>query len=134
LDEVVDGAVQPLGTTSVTVPFEIPPVAAVYVKVTVRPAWLAETLLIDAPIVPEPSPALTVMLGCEAMSVSEPLELDFSCVVHVCAPVEDGAVAPGPPLAVEPYAMVSVFPAASVSDETVIVLDETVSVPVLAVE
>jgi hypothetical protein len=27
-DPVVDGALQPLGTTSVTVPFEVPPVAA----------------------------------------------------------------------------------------------------------
>src|SRR5438552_8525570 len=35
---VVDGALQPLGTTSVTDPFFIPPVAAVYVNVIVRPA------------------------------------------------------------------------------------------------
>ena len=54
---MVDGALQPLGTTSVTLPFEIPPVAAVYVKVIVRPVWLAETLLVPVVIVPEPSAA-----------------------------------------------------------------------------
>jgi hypothetical protein len=91
-------------------------------------------LLIEAPIVPEPSPALTVMLGWEAMFVSDPAEVDFSCVVHVCAPVEDGAVAPGPPLAVEPYVIVIVLPAASVSEETVIVLAATDNVPALEVE
>ncbi|HTL23330.1 MAG TPA: hypothetical protein VL281_04770, partial [Mycobacteriales bacterium] len=70
-----------------------------------------------------------MMLGCEAMLVREPAEVDFSWVVHVCAPVLDGAVAPGPPLAVEPYVIVNVLPAASVSEATVIVLAETVSVP-----
>ena len=40
-----------------TDPFEIPPVAAVYVKVMVRPVWLAETALIEADIVPSPSAA-----------------------------------------------------------------------------
>ena len=67
------------------------------------------------------------------MLVSEPPELDFSCVVQVCAPVVDVAVAPGPPLAVEPYVMVTVEAAASVSDETVIVWPETETVPELAV-
>ena len=61
-------------------------------------------------------------------------DVDFSCVVQVCAPVEDVAVAPGPPLPVLPYVMVSVLPAARVSEATVMVLPETVSVPALAVE
>src|SRR5436305_967003 len=73
------------------------------------------------------------MLGDEAMAVSVPPDVDFSCVGQVCAPVEDVAVAPGPPLAVEPYATVNVPPPAIVSDETVIVLPDTVSVPELEV-
>src|ERR671935_255178 len=117
----------------VSEPLEMPPVAAVYVKVIVRPVCDAETLLIEADIVPEPSAAATVMLGCEAMSVSEPPEVDFSCVVHVCAPVEEVAVAPEPPLAVDPYVIVKVEPPASVSEETVIVCPETERVPLLAV-
>src|SRR5690349_23904704 len=36
-DPVVEGALQPLGTSSVTVPPEMPPVAAVYVNVIVLP-------------------------------------------------------------------------------------------------
>ena len=52
--------------------------------------------------VPEPSAAFTVMLGEAPRFVSEPAEVDFSCACHVCAPVEEVAVAPGPPLAVEP--------------------------------
>ncbi len=71
----------------------MPPAGAVYVKVIVRPVWFAETTLIDAPIVPPPSAAFTVMLGDEEMLVSEPAEVDFSCTCHVCAPVEDVAAA-----------------------------------------
>jgi hypothetical protein len=100
----------------------------------VRPVCDAETTLIDGDIVPAPSAAYTVMLGCEEMSVSEPLDVDFSCVVQVCAPVEEVAVAPEPPPAVEPYVIVNVEAAARVSDETVIVWLETVSVPALEVE
>jgi hypothetical protein len=68
------------------------------------------------------------------MSVSVPADVDFSCVVHVCAPVDDGPPAPGPALAVDPYVIVNVLPAAIVSELTVIVLPATVSVPELAVE
>src|SRR5262245_43533202 len=57
LDPVVDGAVQPAGTASVTEPFDIPPAAAVYVNVTVRPVWPAETLLVPVVRVPAPSAA-----------------------------------------------------------------------------
>ena len=87
LEPVVEGALQPLGTTSVTLPFEIPPAAAVYVNVIVLPVWPAETLLVPLDIVPDPSAAYTVMLGCEAMSVSVPAEVDFSCVIQFCEPV-----------------------------------------------
>ena len=132
-EPVVEGALQPLGTASVTEPLERPPVGAVYVKVIVRPLWLADTLLVPLVIVPAPSAALTVMLGDDAMLVSVPAEVDFSCAVHVCAPVEEVAVAPGPPPAVEPYVIVTVFPAATVSEETVIVLPATETVPELAV-
>src|SRR5438309_2254701 len=64
-EAVVEGALQPLGTTSVTEPLESPPVAAVYVKVIVRPVWLAETAVVGVVSVPVPSAALTVMLGEE---------------------------------------------------------------------
>ena len=53
-------------------------------------------------IVPVPSAALTVMLGCDATFVRDPADVDFCCVVHVCAPVVDVTVAPGPAPAVEP--------------------------------
>jgi hypothetical protein len=81
---------------------EIPPVAAVYVNVNVLPVEESATELLPDVSEPEPSAAQTVMLGDVAMLVSEPIEVDFSWVVHVCAPVEDGAVAPGPPLPVAP--------------------------------
>ena len=84
--------------------------------------------------VPPPSAALTVMLGCDAIFASEPAAVDFSWVVHVCAPVDDVAVAPGPPPAVDPYVIVAVAAPASVSDETVMVWPETVRVPTLEVE
>ncbi len=85
-----------------TLPFEIPPVAAVYVKVTVWPVWLADTALVPVVSVPEPSAALTVMLGDAARFVSVPLLRDFCWACHVCAPVVAVAVAPDPPPAVEP--------------------------------
>src|SRR6266851_3196236 len=77
--------------------------------------------------------SFTVMLGDEAMFVSVPPELDFSCACQVCPPAGTGAVAPGPPPAVEPYVIVKVPPPATVSDATVIVWLETVSVPALDV-
>jgi len=80
---VVDGALQPLGTTSVTLPLEIPPVGAVYVKVIVRPVAPAETTVVDGESVPAPSAAYTVTLGEDAIAVSEPLLVDRSFVVQV---------------------------------------------------
>ncbi|HTL23332.1 MAG TPA: hypothetical protein VL281_04780 [Mycobacteriales bacterium] len=84
--------------------------------------------------VPEPSDESTVMLGEEPRFARLPAEVDFACACHVCAPDEDVAVAPGPPLAFDPYTIVNVLPAATVSDETVIVLPPTESVPALEVE
>ena len=99
---MVDGALQPLGTATVTFPFERPPVAAVYVKVMVLPVEPTATLLVPDVSVPEPSAAYTVMLGEEAMLARDPAEVDFSCVVQLCEPVEEVAVAPGPPPLVSP--------------------------------
>ena len=50
----------------------IPPAAAVYVSVTVRPAWFAETTLIDDTAVPAPSAAYTVIEGEAARFASRP--------------------------------------------------------------
>ena len=73
------------------------------------------------------------MLGDEPRFARLPAEVDFSCACQVCAPADDEAVAPGPPPAVDPYVIVNVLPAASVTDETVIVCPETETVPELAV-
>ena len=54
---MVEGALQPAGTASVTEPLEMPPTAAVYVNVIVRPVWLAETFDVPVVSVPEPSAA-----------------------------------------------------------------------------
>src|SRR5580765_154220 len=51
------GAVQPLGTTSVSEPLFIPPAAAVYVNVMVFPVWLADTFVVGVVGVPAPSTA-----------------------------------------------------------------------------
>src|SRR5712691_12137815 len=63
----------------------------------------------------------TVMLGDEERFIRVPAELDFSCACQVCAPAGAGAVAPGPPPAVEPYVTVNVEAPPSVSEEVVIV-------------
>src|SRR4029077_11879889 len=73
------------------------------------------------------------MLGEEPRFASHPAEVDFDCACQVCAPVEEVAVAPGPPLAVEPEGMGKVEPPAIVSEETVIVCAATETVPELAV-
>ena len=77
--------------------------------------------------------SFTVIAGDEARFVSVPPEDDFSCACHVCAAAGTGAVAPGPPLAVEPYVIVKVPPPARVTPEIVIVWLETETVPVLDV-
>src|SRR5947209_19973293 len=101
-EPVVDGALQPLGTTSVTAPLERPPVAAVYVKVIVFPVEALFTAPVPVVSVPEPSAASTVMLGDEPRFVRLPPDVDFAWACHVCAPDDEVAVAPGPPPAVDP--------------------------------
>ncbi len=113
-------------------PFDVPPVAAVYVNVIVRPVCDALTVEIDAAIEPDPSAAYTVMEGDE-MLVKVPLLRDSSCPCHVCAPVVDVAVAPEPPPDLSPYVIVIVAPPASVTPDTVITCAATATVPVLAV-
>src|SRR5438034_7868516 len=98
----------------------------------VRPVWLAETTLVPDVSVPLPSAAYTVMLGDEPRFVSVPVLRAFCWACQVCAPVEDVAVAPGPPLPVLPYVIVIVAPPASVTFDTVIVWLATETVPVLA--
>src|SRR5437867_8564746 len=73
------------------------------------------------------------MLGEEPRFVSVPALRDFCCACHVCAPVVDVAVAPGPPPAVDPYVIVIVAPPASVTFDTVTVCPAIDSDPVLAV-
>src|SRR5436309_13850964 len=99
----------------------MPPVAAVYVKVTVRPVWLADTALVGVVSVPEPSAALTVIVGELARSEQRHAAREFCCADHAGAPVVDVTVAPGPPLPLSPYVIVIVAPPASVTLETVIV-------------
>src|SRR6266536_1469153 len=84
---VVCGDVQPVGTSTVTVPFVMPPVGAVYVivSVAVLPASTGDG---ETETVPLPSAALlTVTEGWEARLVSVPPAVDFCFVVHVAAPV-----------------------------------------------
>src|SRR5205085_5219596 len=101
-EPVVDGALHPLGTSSVTEPPEMPPTAAVYVKVMVFPVEPFATFDVPVVSVPVPSAASTVMLGDEERFVSDPPDVDFSVACHVCTPVVDVAVAPGPPEPVSP--------------------------------
>ena len=110
-EPVVLGALQPVGTASVTAPSFRPPVAAVYVKVIVFPVDPAETLVVGVVRVPVPFAALTVMLGEELRLVRVPPDVDLSWACHVCGPVLDVAVAPDPPPEVTPYEMVNVEPA-----------------------
>jgi hypothetical protein len=119
---VVDGAVHPTGTATVTAPLFMPPVAAVYVKVIVFPVEVAKTDDVGVVNVPEPSAELvTVIDGDDARLVRVPPLLAFSCACQVCGPVVDVAVAPDPPDVVLPYTIVSVPPLDSVTPDTVIV-------------
>ena len=128
-----DGALQPLGTASVTVPFARPPVAAVYVNVIVFPVDALLTEPVGVVSVPDPSAARTLMFGEDERFVSEPPDVDFSFACHVADPPLLGAAAPGPPLLVAPYVTVSVAPPAREALDTVIVCPETETVPALEV-
>jgi hypothetical protein len=131
-DPVVDGALQPLGTATVTLPFERPPAAAVYVNVIVFPVDALLTEPVGVVSVPDPSAESTLMLGEAPRLVSEPPEVDFSLPCHVADPALLGAFAPGPPPLVAPYVTVSVAPPASDTLETVIVWPDTETVPLVA--
>ena len=86
----------------------------------VRPVCEAETLVIDATIVPEPFAALIVIEGEPALRfVNTPPTVERCWSSQVWAPIAAAAVAPGPALAFEPYVIVTVDPAASVTPETV---------------
>ena len=74
------------------------------------------------------------MLGDEEMFASEPREGGFYVGGHGGAPGVAVAGAPGAPHPGAPYVIAKVLPAASVREETVIVLPATLSVPALAVE
>src|ERR671936_642714 len=75
------GADHPAGTSTVTEPLELPPVAAVKVKTTVFPVEPFATEFVGVVTVPEPSAERMVTLGEDARSVSEPAELErsFAC-------------------------------------------------------
>src|SRR6187551_784431 len=95
---VVDGADQPLGTTSVIIPFCIPPVAAVYVNEIVLPVLPLVTVDGEGLIVPEPSGESTATAGDEARGWSVPAADALLWASQLCGPPAAGALAPGPPL------------------------------------
>ncbi len=67
------------------------------------------------------------------MFVNTPAAVERCWSCQVCAPVVAVAVAPGPPLAFEPYVIVTVEPAVSVTPETVTTCAATATVPALDV-
>src|SRR5581483_1855064 len=99
---VVDGALHPVGTVNCTWPPLVPPVAAVYVNVTVRCVALALTASVLVPRVPEPSGAKTSIDGDDASARGVSPLSDVSAVSNACAPVVEPAVAPGPPPVMSP--------------------------------
>ena len=105
---VVDGALQPAGAVTVTSPFDIPPAAAVYVKVSVLPVEPLPAFAGSTVRVPVPFAALIVIDGEAARFVKTPAAVERSCPCQVCAPVVAVAVAPAPPPAFEPYVIVAV--------------------------
>ena len=129
----VVGGVQPVGTSTVTVPLLMFPAATVYMSVSVSPACEPETAERLDVIVPVPSAAYTVIDGEAPMFVNVPRLEERSLIVQVAAPVVDVAVAPGPPPLVSPYVRTSVCadPWSSVTPETVTVHGP---VPVTAIE
>src|SRR5437870_2459239 len=84
---VVDGADQFAGTATSTAPFLSPPVAAVYVSVSVFPVVPANTEVGEIVSVPDPSALLlTARVGEAPIAVRLPPLVDFSRVVHVPVP------------------------------------------------
>ena len=84
---------------------------------SVRPACDAETFAEEDASVPDPFAALTVIDGDAPTFVKTPPAVERCCSCHACAPVVAVAVAPAPPPAFEPYVIVSVEPAVSVTPE-----------------
>src|SRR5664279_5337069 len=121
----MDGALQPAGTTIVTVPPLMPPAAAVTVKAIVLPVCDAETLAVADVSVPDPSFAHTVITGDAAIEARTPAVVELSWICHVCAPVVAGAVAVAP----EPYVTTTVWAAVRVTPVIVIVCPDTERMP-----
>ncbi len=133
---------KPLGK----VRWSIPDSGSLAVPVTVKPPALPCRMYTVVPVtlafVNEPKlrpgaagavVSLTVIAGEDARFVSVPPDEDFCCACHVCAAAVTGAVAPGPPPAVEPYVIVKVAPPASVRLETVMAWLDIETLPELAV-
>jgi hypothetical protein len=97
--------------------------------VIVFPADAALTVAGDAASVPRPSAAATVTCGEVASPPSVPPAVDFSWAVKVDDPADEGAVAPGPDDAFEPYVIVHVAAPASVTAVTLIVEPLTPTLP-----
>src|ERR1700741_3826836 len=84
--------------------------------------------------VPVPSGATTNTCGEPvARAVSVPPADDFCWVVNVFVPPVDGALAPGPPDAVDPYVIVQVAPLARLKPGAWIVFPAGATVPPLHV-
>src|SRR3954471_23042755 len=99
---VSEGALQPAGTLSVSAPSTRPPVAAVYVNAIVVAFFLCRIVVLGVVRVPEPSAAVTCSVGEEARSVSAPGAFERSRTCQLWSAGLAGAVAPGPPPALEP--------------------------------
>src|SRR4051794_7499346 len=90
----LDGAGQSAGTTSCSEPPTRPPVAALYVKVSVVPGVKAGTVVGTTVIVPLPSADTELTDGELASNVNTPSAVAASFVFHCVTPA--GGVTPGP--------------------------------------
>jgi hypothetical protein len=88
------GAVHPAGTATLTTPFDIAPVPAVYVKATLceEPKATLDVVVVKVPL---PLAAFTTIAGELERLVMVPVDVDISLVSQVCVPVVDVTVAPG---------------------------------------
>ena len=98
-----------------------------------RPVEAALTAAGVTAIAPEPSAAATVMTGDEDSGTNDPPAVERCCACHVWSAGVDGAVAPVPPEALDPYVIVTFCPTVRVSPETVIVCPEVETMPGVAV-
>src|SRR5260370_826346 len=112
----------------------MPPVAAVKVKVSVRPVALAATADGETDIAPLPSGATVEATAGElARATGASPATDASDAAKVELPVALGAVNPGPPEPLSPYLIVSVPLPAKVRPVTLTVWPDTDTAPALAV-